>query len=80
MTTRVRAGDEVSEATGRALRLDRVMPIDDSLHRDDAEEHAAARRFRSLIQAGVESQVTGALNRRYFASLKQRLERLNTEA
>lgn len=57
------------------------MPIDDSLKPDDdAEDCTAARRFRSLIQVGADSPVAGALDRYYFASLKQRLERLNTEA
>lgn len=56
------------------------MPIDDSMHGDDTAEHATAGRFRSLIQVGVESPLVGALDRPYFAGLKQRIEQLNTEA
>ena len=49
------------------------MSIDDSSNRDDAEGYAAARRFRSLIQVGTESPVTGGLDRVYFANLRRKL-------
>lgn len=79
MTTCVHAGDDGGETIGERLRLDQVKSIDDSSNPDDAEECVAARRFRGLIQVGIESPVVGALDRNYFASLKEELAVLNAE-
>lgn len=50
-----------------------MMSIDESSNQDAAEERRAARRFRSLIQVGADSPVTGTLDRAYFVNLEREL-------